>query len=74
MTETATKSIASNKSEYINQIFAQIAKHYDLLNNLMTMRFHLKWKKDAIDMAIKENKHIFTQISIFLDSNQISQI
>src|SRR3989338_3417371 len=64
MTETATKSIASNKSEYINQIFAQIAKHYDLLNNLMTMRFHLKWKKDAIDMAIKENKHIFKALDL----------
>ncbi len=43
-----------NKATYVNKMFAEIAGKYDLLNNLMTFGLHKKWKKETIDLALKE--------------------
>ena len=55
MTKTIIKSIESNKAEFVNKMFARIATKYDLLNNLMTLGFHKKWKEKAIKLALSEN-------------------
>ena len=44
----------AEKSKYVNQMFAEIAQRYDLLNNLMTFGLHNKWKEETIDLALKE--------------------
>ncbi len=55
MTKTIIKSIEPNKAEFVNKMFARIAAKYDLLNNLMTLGFHKKWKENTIKMALSEN-------------------
>ena len=55
MTQTILKSNESNKTEFVNKMFAKIAAKYDLLNNLMTLGLHKKWKEDAIKLALNEN-------------------
>lgn len=54
MTETTKKSTSNDKALYINNMFAEIAKKYDLLNNLMTFGLHSKWKEKAVDLVLKE--------------------
>lgn len=54
MTQLQTKSTIPNKANYVNEIFGNIAKKYDLLNNLMTFGMHNKWKEKAIKLALKE--------------------
>ena len=54
MTEATKKSITHEKALYVNQMFAEIARKYDLLNDLMTFGLHNKWKEQAIDLALKE--------------------
>lgn len=55
MSQTIKKATTSNeKSLYVNRMFAEIAKKYDLLNNLMTFGLHSKWKEEAIDLILKE--------------------
>lgn len=56
MTSTTTKSTSTNKASYINQMFNNIASKYDLLNNLMTLGNHKRWKEEAIKLALKETK------------------
>ena len=56
MTRTTEKSITSDKALYVNQMFAEIAEKYDLLNNLMTFGLHNKWKEEAVNLALKEIK------------------
>lgn len=40
-----------DKEEYVHQIFASIAKRYDLLNSLLSFGFHHSWKRFAIEKA-----------------------
>ena len=54
MTEVIQKAIIDDKALYVNQMFAEIAHRYDLLNNLMTFGLHNKWKEKTIDLAVKE--------------------
>ncbi len=54
MIQASAKSIETNKTVYINELFAKIAKKYDLLNNLMTFGLHNKWKEKTIKLALKE--------------------
>lgn len=56
MTQALIKSTNTNNENYINEMFAKIAKKYDLLNNLMTFGNHYKWKEEAILLALKEIK------------------
>ena len=44
-------TLEEDKSEYINTMFARIAKNYDFLNALMTLNMHKLWKQDAISKA-----------------------
>ncbi len=55
MTNTTIKSVESNKGEFVNKMFANIATKYDLLNNLMTLGMHCKWKESLIKYALTEN-------------------
>ncbi len=54
MTEVTKKSMTNDKALYVNQMFSEIAEKYDLLNNLMTFGLHNKWKKETIDLVLKE--------------------
>lgn len=56
MTTTTTKSTITNKASCINQMFNNIASKYDLLNNFMTFGNHIRWKEEAIKLALKEIK------------------
>ena len=53
---TKLKSKANASKEYINSMFNNIAKKYDLLNNLMTFGFHNKWKEETIKLSLMEIK------------------
>ena len=44
-------TLEEDKSGYINNMFARIAKSYDFLNLMMTLNMHKLWKKQAIDAA-----------------------
>ncbi len=45
------------KSIYVQKMFSNIASKYDLLNNLMTLSCHYKWKEETIKLALKENEY-----------------
>ena len=46
-----------NQTNYVNTLFSGIARKYDLLNNLMSLGFHKKWKEKAVRLALKESTH-----------------
>ena len=48
-----TTKIKSTEND-IHKMFVKIATKYDLLNNLMTISLHKKWKKEMIRLALKE--------------------
>lgn len=39
------------RSRYVNQTFSRIAKHYDLMNRLMTGGMDLHWRREVIRLA-----------------------
>ena len=51
MTSTL-KSASDNKASFINQLFNDIAYKYDLLNNLMSLGAHKRWKEETIKLAL----------------------
>ena len=53
-----------DKASYVNEMFAEIAEKYDLLNNLMTFGLHNKWKEKTIDLALKEIKSPETALDL----------
>ena len=53
MVQVEEKSI-ENKKAFINEMFANIAEKYDLLNNLITFGMHNLWKKKAVSLALSE--------------------
>jgi len=39
------------RSQYVHDMFARIAPHYDLMNRLMTGRQDVRWRKEVIQRA-----------------------
>lgn len=50
---TNSTFILENKAHKVNKMFTQISKKYDLLNDLMTFGMHNIWKKESIQLALK---------------------
>ncbi|MCE2929228.1 MAG: ubiquinone/menaquinone biosynthesis methyltransferase [Candidatus Caenarcaniphilales bacterium] len=43
----------SNKSVFVHNLFSRIAEKYDLLNDIMTLSLHRKWKNHMVASASK---------------------
>ncbi len=39
------------RARYVNQTFSRIARHYDLMNRLMTGGMDVQWRKEVIQLA-----------------------
>ena len=63
-----------DKASYVNEIFAEIAEKYDLLNNLMTFGLHNKWKEKTIDLALKEIKSPETALDLCSGTGDLALI
>ena len=47
------------KSKYVNKIFSNVSKSYDLMNDIMSLGSHRLWKKIFIDFVeLKENQYV----------------
>lgn len=40
-----------DKADYVRRLFASIASHYDLLNDLMSLGLHRRWKQMVVDQS-----------------------
>ena len=46
------------KKEKVNKIFESIANKYDLMNDLMSLGIHRKWKRDLVKhLNLDKNKN-----------------
>lgn len=48
------RSTLEDKKVFVNKLFSNISRNYDLLNNLMSFGMHSSWKKQAVLLALKE--------------------
>lgn len=46
-----------NKEQFVYKLFSQLANNYDLMNNLMTGGLHILWKREACELALKNNSN-----------------
>ena len=51
------KSTIENKTKLVNSVFTKVHKKYDLMNDIMSLGVHRKWKKilDWLNPQINEN-------------------
>ena len=40
-----------DRAQYVNKTFSRIARHYDLMNRLMTGGMDILWRKEVIQLA-----------------------
>ena len=40
------KSTIENKTKLVNSVFTKVHKKYDLMNDIMSLGVHRKWKKN----------------------------
>ena len=45
-----TKVPESSKTKLVQKVFTDVAKNYDLMNDLMSLGLHRLWKKELINM------------------------
>jgi demethylmenaquinone methyltransferase/2-methoxy-6-polyprenyl-1,4-benzoquinol methylase len=45
------KLVGSEKERYVNRLFASIAPKYDLLNSVISLGRHRRWRKRAVSMC-----------------------
>ena len=43
--------LADEKAGKVAQVFQRVARHYDLMNDLMTWGLHRRWKRSAIKLS-----------------------
>lgn len=43
--------LGANRSAQVNRLFATIAKRYDLLNDLISLGLHRRWKRKLVQLA-----------------------
>jgi demethylmenaquinone methyltransferase/2-methoxy-6-polyprenyl-1,4-benzoquinol methylase len=43
---------SKDRAQYVNKTFSRIARHYDLMNRLMTAGMDLQWRKKVIRLAL----------------------
>ena len=60
------------KSKYVNKIFSNVSKSYDLMNDVMSLGSHRLWKKIFIDFVeLKENQYV---LDLACGSGDISEL
>ena len=53
-TSFGKRKVSSNeKTSLVQEIFTDVAKNYDLMNDLMSLGSHRLWKKELIDIMIE---------------------
>ena len=51
------------EESYIKNIFESISKDYDLMNDLITFKYHSKWKKEIAMIAKEDNPKVILDIA-----------
>lgn len=69
-----TEAKLKNQDTYVQSMFRKIAGKYDLLNNLMTMGLHNKWKEQTIKLALKEKNDINNVIDLCSGTGDLALI
>ena len=60
------------KSNYVNKIFSNVSKRYDLMNDIMSFGSHRLWKQFFIDfIKLKENQRV---LDLACGSGDISEL
>src|SRR3982751_3991464 len=49
-TASAAAAGGAEKRAYVQQIFSEIAPHYDLLNHLLSLNIDKRWRRRALDV------------------------
>ena len=55
--------IQKSEQSYIKNIFESISKDYDLMNDLITFKYHSKWKKEIAMIAKEDNPKVILDIA-----------
>ena len=55
--------IRKSEESYIKNIFESISKDYDLMNDLITFKYHSKWKKEIALIAKEDNPKVILDIA-----------
>ena len=55
--------IENSEESYIKNIFESISKDYDLMNDLITFKYHSKWKKEIALIAKEDNPKVILDIA-----------
>lgn len=55
--------IQKSEESYIKNIFESISKDYDLMNDLITFKYHSKWKKEIAMIAEEDNPKVILDIA-----------
>lgn len=55
--------IQNSEESYIKNIFESISKDYDLMNDLITFKYHSKWKKEIALIAKEDNPKVILDIA-----------
>lgn len=55
--------IQKSEESYIKNIFESISKDYDLMNDLITFKYHSKWKKEIALIAKEDNPKVILDIA-----------
>ena len=55
--------IQKSEESYIKNIFESISKDYDLMNDLITFKYHSKWKKEIAMIGKEDNPKVILDIA-----------
>ena len=55
--------IQNSEESHIKNIFESISKDYDLMNDLITFKYHSKWKKEIAMIAKEDNPKVILDIA-----------
>ena len=55
--------IQKSEESYIKNIFESISQDYDLMNDLITFKYHSKWKKEIAMIAKEDNPKVILDIA-----------
>ena len=55
--------IQKSEESYIKNIFESISKDYDLMNDLITFKYHSKWKREIAMIAKEDNPKVILDIA-----------
>ena len=55
--------IQNSEESHIKNIFESISKDYDLMNDLITFKYHSKWKKEIAMIAKEDNPKVILDVA-----------